>query len=90
MGSRELKTRLGMYLRRVRRGRTVVVTDRGMPIAEIRPLGRESGTEAVLAQLQAKGEVTVGTGGPLPPFRPIVHRGRTLSLAVSEDRDDRG
>jgi hypothetical protein len=30
-GVRELKTRLGSYLREVRRGQTIVVTDRGEP-----------------------------------------------------------
>lgn len=38
VGARELKTRLGTYLQRVREGRTLVVTDRGEPIAELRPL----------------------------------------------------
>ena len=38
VGARELKTRLGTYLRRVREGRTLLVTDRGEPIAELRPL----------------------------------------------------
>ena len=38
VGIRELKTRLGSYLREVRRGRTIVVTDRGEPVAELRPM----------------------------------------------------
>ena len=33
----ELKTRLSEYLRRVRRGRTLTVTDRQTPIAQIIP-----------------------------------------------------
>src|SRR5260370_42298427 len=38
VGSRELKTRLGTYLNRVRRGETILVTDRNEPVAELRPL----------------------------------------------------
>jgi antitoxin (DNA-binding transcriptional repressor) of toxin-antitoxin stability system len=38
VGSRELKTRLGTYVRRVREGRSFVATDRGAPIAELRPI----------------------------------------------------
>ena len=38
VGARELKARLGSYLRRVRQGQTLVVTDRGQPVAELRPL----------------------------------------------------
>src|SRR3989304_5686519 len=36
VGARELKTRLGTYLRKVRQGSTLVVTDRGEPVAELR------------------------------------------------------
>jgi len=36
VGARELKTRLGTYLRQVRRGATLVVTERGEPVAELR------------------------------------------------------
>ena len=38
VGVRELKTRLGSYLREVRRGQVIVVTDRGEPVAELRPI----------------------------------------------------
>ena len=89
VGARELKTRLGAYLSRVRRGGTIVVTDRGVPIAEIRPLDPASGTAAVLAQLQARGEVTIGTGEPPPAFKAVGRRGPSLASAVSEDRDER-
>jgi prevent-host-death family protein len=49
VGSRELKTRLGQYLNRVRRGETILVTDRNEPIAELRPLsgGVDSLTAAI-------------------------------------------
>ena len=47
VGARELKTRLGTYLRRVREGRTVLVTDRGEPVAERRPLPRDPRVSAL-------------------------------------------
>jgi prevent-host-death family protein len=37
VGVRELKTHLSQYLARVREGETIVVTDRGEPIARIVP-----------------------------------------------------
>ena len=46
VGIRELKNRLSEYLRAVRRGETVLVTDRGQVIAEIRRPGSGPGTEA--------------------------------------------
>lgn len=89
VGARELKIRLGTYLRRVRQGQTLVVTDRGEPVAELRPLSEAGGTEAVLARLAAIGAVTRPTSRALKPFRPIEMSGEPLSKAVLEDRDDR-
>ena len=89
VGARELKARLGAYLRRVRQGRTLVVTDRGQPIAELRPIETGSGIDAVLAKLVAAGTVTRTVDKPLSPFRPLQSRGRSAAAAVVEDRDDR-
>jgi prevent-host-death family protein len=90
VGSRELKTRLGTYLRQVRDGATLIVTDRGRPVAELRPLERyQGGAEARLRELAALGVVSGGVGErvPLAPFEPI--RGASLSQAIIEDREDR-
>ena len=54
IGSRELKTRLGAYLRQVRDGATILVTDRGEPIAELRPL-RSASTPESEATVRIKG-----------------------------------
>jgi prevent-host-death family protein len=53
VGARELKTRLGGYLQKVRQGRTLVITDRGEPVAELRPLHAAVGEGAKLEQLKA-------------------------------------
>ena len=50
MGARELKTRLGTHLRRVREGRTVLVTDWGEPIAELRPLAADTSVPAAVEE----------------------------------------
>lgn len=89
VGARELKTRLGGYLQQVRQGRTLVITDRGEPVAELRPL-RAAGTEdARLDQLSALGAITRLENRPLAPFRAIRGRGPSVSNAIIEDRDDR-
>ena len=89
VGARELKARLGTYLRRVRQGRTLVVTDRGQPVAELRPIDAGNGVEAVLARLKATGAVAQAVNKPLTPFRQIESRGRSAAAAVLEDREDR-
>ena len=90
VGAREFKTRLGTYLRRVREGRILTITDRGRPVAEVMPIEFTSrSVDARLARLRRQGVVT-GQAKPLSPItRPIVGRGRRFSEPVSEDREDR-
>ena len=90
VGARELKTRLGSYLRAVRSGATILVTERGEPVAEIRPLPRGAGgLNVALDRLAALGMLTRGSGEKLDAFEPIRIRGRAASDAVRADREDR-
>ena len=89
VGARELKTRMGTYLRRVREGRIVLVTDRGEPIAELRPLPPDTSVTAALLKLSSKRAVTLPVRKSMVAFRPIQSRGRALSDAVFADREDR-
>ena len=89
VGARELKARLGTYLRRVREGRTLLVTDRGLPVAELRPVTAATSRDAVLAKLAAAGALTRESDKALGRFRPIVARGRSAAAAVLEDSEDR-
>jgi prevent-host-death family protein len=90
VGSRELKTRLGMYLKRVQAGETILVTDRGEPVAELRPLSvANDPVEAALQKTEAEGLLTRGTGGPLTPFEPIRLRdGVSASDLIRQERDE--
>lgn len=87
VGTKELKNRLSHYLRRVRGGDTVYVTDRDEIVAEIRgtvePRGRD---DERLRELAAIGVITLGRGR-LPDFEPLLAKKRArLSDAVVEDR----
>ena len=89
VGSRELKARLGSYLRQVRSGTSIVVTDRGRPVAELRPLGSDAALDHRLADLAERGVVTLPTK-PLPaPPRRVRLRGPGLSETIVADREDR-
>jgi prevent-host-death family protein len=91
VGSRELKTRLGTYLNRVRRGETILVTDRNEPVAELRPVpGATDPTLAGLRTAAAAGAVTLPVRPAPSRFTPIRSRRALASAAVSSDRDDRG
>lgn len=90
IGARELKNRLGAYLREVREGSTIIVTEGGEPVAELRPFPKGgSGERARLEELVARGILTRTSRKPLEDFRPIRLVGRPLSEAVVEARKER-
>lgn len=90
VGVRELKSGLSAYLRRVRQGQSLVVTDRGEPIAEINPIKADTGIETRLLKLAAEGRVTLPVRNALKPFKPIrIRGGKLLSTVIIEDREDR-
>ena len=90
VGSRELKNRLGRYLGLVGKGETIVVTDRGKPVAHlVPPEPEQSGTRSVqdvLKQLEAEGHLRLGTR-PFRRVKPIRVKGKSMSQMILEDRD---
>jgi prevent-host-death family protein len=75
VGIRELRNRLSEYLRRVRRGECVLVTDRGSVVAELLPPGHrqvEPALPAGLQRLNSRGLLTLGAaaGADLYPALP--------------------
>ena len=91
VGARELKTRLGRYLNRVRRGDTIVVTDRSEPVAELRPIGDPRDPAAArLAQLAATGGLTLPARSGLVRFAGVRLTGGSGAAAIAADRDERG
>lgn len=91
VGARELKTRLGMYLKRVRKGETLLVTDRHEPIAELRPVtGTADPVVASLRKLAAEGVVQLPIRRAPSSFAAIRARGASAAAAVASDRDERG
>lgn len=90
VGARELKTRLGTYLRRVRDGQRILVTDRGVPVAELRGLrAGEETLEGRLGRLEAEGLVSRPTRRALASLRGVKSSGASAARAVVEDREDR-
>jgi prevent-host-death family protein len=75
VGVRELRQNLSVYLRRVRRGETLEVTDRGEPVAILRPLIDPSDA---FGRLEERGLVLRRGAGNLadlpPPTREELRR----------------
>ena len=57
----ELKASLSAYLRRVKAGEDVLVTERGRPIARLTPAG-SAGWPSHLQSMEAQGLITAGVG----------------------------
>jgi prevent-host-death family protein len=83
VGVRELKNSLSSYLRKVRAGEVVVVTDRGKPVARIFP----AGFPEHLARLIAEGRIK-WSGERFEPPEDLIELkpGPPLSEYISEDR----
>lgn len=90
VGSREFKNRQGHYIRRVKRGETLVITERGKPVARLSPVGGDAesrpGIEEILRELAAQGHIRLGLGRPLTSFKPVRTRGKPASRIIIEDR----
>lgn len=86
VGVRELKAQLSEYLRQVKAGETILITEHGRPIGRIIP-EPESFNER-LQRLVDSGEL-LWDGEPLPPFEPVgVNEGAMLIAdIVSELRE---
>jgi prevent-host-death family protein len=85
VGVRQLKENLSRYLKRVKSGESIVVTDRKREIAVIVPSGRSTDEEKLL-QLIQRGVVLWSGGKPKGMRSRIVSSGKKVSGAVLEDR----
>ncbi|GAB4273171.1 MAG: type II toxin-antitoxin system prevent-host-death family antitoxin [Deferrisomatales bacterium] len=82
VGIRELKARLSAYVKKAREGETIVITDRGAPVAELRPISRErAAAEGLVAEGQAAWQ-----GGKPSGFQKVEVRGKPVSETVLEER----
>jgi prevent-host-death family protein len=92
-GVRELKNRLTHYLRLVRKGERVIVTDRNRPIAVLRPLEQDATYDSVeerLASLSREGGLTLAEPSRrLSRWKPVRASGEPASKAIADDRESR-
>jgi prevent-host-death family protein len=86
IGIRDLKARLSEYVRQVKGGATVVVTEHGRPVARLVP--EPASLRARLLALVEAGEIA-WNGEPYAPVGPVARvRGRkTLADLIVEERD---
>ena len=86
VGTRELKNKLSEYMRRVKAGETIIVTEHGKSIGQIVPI-KPTIDERLRAMVGA-GQAE-WNGQKLKPYQPTARNkgGRLLSDLVVEDRE---
>jgi prevent-host-death family protein len=86
VGIRELKARLSAYMRQVKDGATLVITERGKPIGRIVPLSPSVETRV---QELAQAGLVAWNGRKLVPRAPLARtRGeRTVADLLLDDRE---
>jgi len=85
VGIRELRDHLSEYLRRVREGELLVITDRGKPVGKLGP-AEAGGSVERARRLVRQGVARWGGGKPKGLARAPRPRGGLVSDAVLEDR----
>jgi len=90
VGIRELKNRMGKYMAKVRAGETILVTDRGEPLARLSPAVEPEAAAAktvdqILKELEASGHLRLGSG-KFADFKPVHAKGKPASRIIIEER----
>jgi prevent-host-death family protein len=92
LGLREANQRFSSAIRAVRAGKEVVLTERGHPIAVIKPMGSQGAQDTTLRAMIDEGLIIpAARKGPMPTprWRPVKIKGKPLSGTIIEERDDR-
>ncbi len=89
IGVRELRQNASVYLERVKKGESIEVTERGVPVAMLTPVKGASEYDRMVAD----GTITPAQGDirewlRRPPAPPAAPGEKTLSQALQEMRDE--
>jgi prevent-host-death family protein len=86
----EAKNGLSALIDRVRSGESVVITDRGVPVARLEPMADYPDPDGRIARLERAGLIRRGTGpislDQLQPPPPKLPKGVSAVDAVLEER----
>ena len=81
----EAKAKLSEILRKVARGKTVRISHRGQPIAEIRPLRREpAALEQRISELREQGVLSSPSPRKAVRLKPVARRSGALRRFLAD------
>lgn len=82
VGVKELKAKLSSYMRLVRKGEEVIVTDHGREVALVIPISKE---RQVIKSLMDSGKAK-WSGGKPAGLKGVKAKGKAMSTTVLEER----
>ncbi|MCF8109990.1 MAG: type II toxin-antitoxin system Phd/YefM family antitoxin [Desulfobacteraceae bacterium] len=85
VGIRQLKESMGRYMKKIRAGEKIILTDRKKEVAVLVPYG-EKASEESLYSLVMRGAASWSGAKPKGPARRIASKTKSVSSAVKEDR----
>jgi prevent-host-death family protein len=90
MGLREANQKFSKAIREVKAGRSVVLTERGVPVAVIQPIRPPASAEAALQNLRQSGALRAARAPrPMVPWRPMKLAGPSILETLRRERDER-
>lgn len=90
VGLREANVHFAKYMKMVKEGEEILLTDRGVPFAVIQPLKKGVATlEERLHLLEKEGILTQAKKRNLPLHEPLSLEGRALAEIIAEGREER-
>ena len=92
LGLREANQRFSKAIKAVRAGKEVVLTERGRPIAVIKPIKTKDALEVAMQAMVDEGFLKAASRKgptPAPRWRPVKVKGKPLSQTVIDEREDR-
>jgi len=91
VGLRDMNQHFSRHMKAVREGDELLITDRGKPVAILRPVRKDDDIEERLSRLEVAGALTRSSvPGKVGRHPRIVLSGDPLSETVSQMRDERG
>lgn len=90
IGLREANQQFSRLMKAVRGGKEVLLTERGRPLAVVKPIRAGGDMESIVQRLESAGFLRPASRrGVLPPWGPRLVRGVPVSRTLREERDDR-
>lgn len=89
IGLREANLHFSKFMKQVRNGEEIIVTERGIPIATIKPIIKKDNILSKLKALEQRGILKPATKGNISNNVPLAIKGKPVSGIIIEYREDK-